>query len=108
MRAPGDSNLPEQRSDATTATAAAEWSIERAAQYYNVAGWGAGFFSVNDKGHMVVHPMGQPGPTIDLMDVVEDIQERKHRLPVPGPLPGRPAGAGEAAQRGLRAGRGRA
>ena len=81
MRAPGDLSLPEQRSDATTATAAAEWSIERAAQYYNVAGWGAGFFSVNDKGHMVVHPMGQPGPTIDLMDVVEDIQERKIGFP---------------------------
>src|SRR5512138_933126 len=81
MRAPGDLGFPEQRSDATTATAAAEWSIERAAHYYNVSGWGAGFFSVNDKGHMVVHPMGQPGPTIDLMDVVEDIQERKIGFP---------------------------
>jgi len=81
MRAPGDLTLPEPRSDATTATAAAEWSIEHAAHYYNVPGWGAGFFSVNDKGHMVVHPMGQPGPTIDLMDVVEDIQERKIGFP---------------------------
>src|SRR5512142_1305690 len=81
MRAPGDLSFPEPRSDATTATAAAEWSIERAAQYYNVAGWGAGFFSVNAEGHMVVHPMGQPGPTIDLMDVVEDIQERKIGFP---------------------------
>jgi arginine decarboxylase len=73
--------LPEPKSDATASTSAAEWSIERAAQYYNIAGWGAGFFSINDKGHAVVHPHGQPGPTIDLMDVVEDIQERKIGFP---------------------------
>jgi arginine decarboxylase len=72
---------PEPKSDATTATAPADWSIEKAIQYYNIAGWGAGFFSVNEKGHMVVHPHGQPGPTIDIMDVVEDIRERKIGLP---------------------------
>ena len=47
-----------EKSDATTATPASGWSIERAIQYYNLAGWGAGFFSVNEKGHVVVHPMG--------------------------------------------------
>lgn len=61
--------------------APSDWSIERATQYYNVGGWGAGYFSVNEKGHVVVHPMGQPGPVIDLMDVVEDIQERKIGFP---------------------------
>ena len=61
--------------------APSDWSIERATQYYNVAGWGAGFFSINEKRHVVVHPMGQPGPVIDLMDVVEDIQERKIGFP---------------------------
>src|SRR5512136_2373769 len=74
-------NLPEQKSDATTATPASDWSIERAIQYYNLAGWGAGFFSVNEKGHMVVHPHGPGGPTIDIMDVVEDIQEKRSGLP---------------------------
>ena len=34
-----------------------------------------------EKGHLVVHPHGQPGPTIDMMDVVEDIQERKLGFP---------------------------
>ncbi len=61
--------------------APSDWSIDRATQYYNVAGWGAGFFSINEKGHVVVHPMGQPGPVIDLMDVVEDIRERKIGFP---------------------------
>lgn len=76
------SGFPEGRSDATTAMARTDqWSIDRAVQYYNIAGWGAGFFSVNEKGHVVVHPHGQPGPVIDLMDVVEDIRERKIGLP---------------------------
>jgi arginine decarboxylase len=61
--------------------APSHWSIERALQYYNVGGWGGGFFSVNEKGHVAVHPMGQPGPAIDLMDVVEDIRERKIGFP---------------------------
>src|SRR5512134_680801 len=73
--------IPDRRSDATTAMAPSDWSIDRAIQYYNVGGWGAGFFSVNDKGHVVVHPMGQPGPVIDLMDVVEDIRERRIGFP---------------------------
>jgi arginine decarboxylase len=74
-------SVPDRRSDATTAMAPSDWSIERASQYYNVSGWGAGYFSVNEKGHVIVHPMGQPGPAIDLMDVVEDIRERKIGFP---------------------------
>jgi arginine decarboxylase len=74
-------NLPEPRSDATTATAPSDWSIERATQYYNITGWGAGYFSINEKGHVAVHAHGQPGPVIDMMDVVEDIVERKIGFP---------------------------
>src|SRR5438552_3545547 len=58
-----------------------EWSIEKSSQLYNIPGWGAGYFNINQKGHMVVHPFGQPGPMIDLMDVVDDIRERKLGFP---------------------------
>ena len=58
-----------------------EWSIDRSLALYNIPGWGAGYFNVNPKGHMVVHPFGQPGPMIDLMDVVDDIRERKLGFP---------------------------
>ncbi len=73
--------LPEPKSDATANTPPSGWSTEKAIQYYNIAGWGAGFFSVNEKGHVVVHPHGPGGPTIDIMDVLEDIRERKIGLP---------------------------
>ena len=58
-----------------------DWSIERSLQLYNIPGWGAGYFSINPKGHVTVHPFGQPGPVIDLMDVVDDIRERKLGFP---------------------------
>ncbi|HTP24134.1 MAG TPA: hypothetical protein VMK12_00545, partial [Anaeromyxobacteraceae bacterium] len=58
-----ESRLPEAKSDATAATPASDWSIEKAAQHYNISGWGSGYFSVNERGHIVVHPHGQPGPT---------------------------------------------
>ena len=59
----------------------ADWSVEKALQLYNIPGWGAGFFSANAKGHLIVHPHGQPGPQIDLMDVIDDIRERKLGFP---------------------------
>jgi arginine decarboxylase len=73
--------LPEPRSDATASTKPTEWSIEKSTQHYNIGGWGAGYFSISERGHVVVHPHGQPGPTIDLMDVVEDIRERHLGFP---------------------------
>jgi arginine decarboxylase len=76
-----ESRLPEQKSDATAATPASDWSVERAALHYNLTGWAGGYFSVSERGHLVVHPHGQPGPTIDIMDVVEDIQERRIGFP---------------------------
>ena len=38
-----------------------DWTIERALAHYSIPGWGAGFFSINEKGHLSVHPKGQPG-----------------------------------------------
>src|SRR3954453_24158531 len=58
-----------------------EWSIEKSLQLYNIPGWGAGYFNLNSKGNVVVLPFGQPGPMIDLMDVVDDIRERKLGFP---------------------------
>ena len=58
-----------------------DWSIEKSLQLYNIAGWSAGYFNINQKGHIVAHPLGQPGPMIDLMDVVDDIRERKLGFP---------------------------
>ena len=58
------------------------WSVERAAEFYNVLGWGQGYFAVNASGHLCVTPYGQPGPMIDIMDVIEDVQEKGLGFPL--------------------------
>ena len=57
------------------------WTPEQANEHYNIENWGAGFFSVNEKGNICVHPQGKPGPSIDIMDVVEDIREKNLKFP---------------------------
>jgi arginine decarboxylase len=66
--------------------AAGDWTLERALSHYNIPGWSSGFFSINSKGHLCVLPHGpqspeRPGPSIDIMDIVEDIRERKLGFP---------------------------
>ncbi len=58
-----------------------DWSITKALEYYNIENWGSGYFGINDKGNMCVFPYGQPGPTIDFMDVVDEIRDKKLTLP---------------------------
>jgi arginine decarboxylase len=50
-------------------------------ELYNVPAWGAGFFSVNAKGHVEVQPHPQ-GPNVDLFDLVQDLQQRGVRTPL--------------------------
>jgi arginine decarboxylase len=50
-------------------------------ELYNVPAWGAGFFSVNQKGHVEVQPQAN-GAAIDLLDLVQDLQQRGVRTPL--------------------------
>jgi arginine decarboxylase len=33
-----------------------KWTIDDARELYNVEGWGIGYFDINEKGHVTVHP----------------------------------------------------
>jgi arginine decarboxylase len=57
------------------------WTREDALHLYNIEGWSSGYFSVSDKGNLAMLPRGEGGPSIDLMDVIEDIQQQKIGLP---------------------------
>jgi len=74
-------SLAAQASNVASITPPASWTPEQAIEHYNIDNWGAGFFSVNEKGNMCVYPSGRPGPTIDIMDVVEDIKEKGLKFP---------------------------
>ena len=56
-------------------------TIEDSADLYNVKGWGLNYFSINEKGHMTVTPR-EDGPSIDLKELMEELQVRDVSAPV--------------------------
>jgi len=47
-----------------------------------VEGWGIGYFDVNEKGHVAVHPTREPGRAIDLYDFAVDMEAQGIGLPL--------------------------
>jgi arginine decarboxylase len=58
------------------------WSLKDSAELYQVANWGAGFFGINERGHVEVTPRGPEGAAIDLFELLPQLQERGLRLPL--------------------------
>src|SRR5678816_977025 len=57
--------------DSAPAEVAPQWSTESARTLYNVEGWGAGFFDVNERGHVIVRPDREgPDHVVDLFYIV--------------------------------------
>jgi arginine decarboxylase len=61
---------------------ARDWSVVRAAELYDVANWGQGYFSVNPQGHVCVHPGKDPSRSIDLKQLVDRLRVRGMEPPV--------------------------
>ncbi|PIQ95326.1 MAG: arginine decarboxylase [Nitrospinae bacterium CG11_big_fil_rev_8_21_14_0_20_56_8] len=59
----------------------AKWTIEDARELFNIEGWGAGYFDINEKGHILVRPDKKHNQTIDLKFLVDDIQSKGYSLP---------------------------
>ncbi|MCS7160094.1 MAG: biosynthetic arginine decarboxylase, partial [Gemmatales bacterium] len=58
------------------------WSVQDAAETYGIRNWGKGYFSINDRGHVVIHPYKTPKPAIDLKELVDQLQARGIQLPI--------------------------
>jgi len=63
-------------------TEAAPWSIQDARSTYNIQRWGAGYFDINEGGHVVARPLMEAGAAVDLCDVVEETKARGLKFPV--------------------------
>ena len=68
----------------TTAEASSPaWTIDAARDLYNIEGWGAGYFDINERGHVVVRPdRDRPDRALDLFDLARDLEEQGVALPV--------------------------
>jgi arginine decarboxylase len=58
------------------------WTTAEAAELYDVASWGKGYFSVGKNGNLQVHPEKDPSRAIDLKELVDNLQLRGISLPI--------------------------
>ena len=58
-----------------------KWTIEESREHYNINGWGAGYFDINEQGHVVVQSNPGSEHCIDLKLLVDDIQSKGYSLP---------------------------
>ncbi len=57
-------------------------AIAETAQTYGIENWGAGYFSINAKGHLAVHPAEGDPRGVDVKAVVDNLIARKVKLPI--------------------------
>ncbi len=58
------------------------WTVEDAAEHFQIAGWGQGFFAINQAGHVVVRPKRSADAEIDMYEVVCELRERGLQAPI--------------------------
>ena len=61
----------------------APWTIDAARALYNIEGWGAGYFDIDDRGHVVVRPdKSDRARALDLFEIASDLEAQGIGLPV--------------------------
>ena len=59
------------------------WNTHKATEHYGIDQWGAGYFSINEAGDVVVSPAGiDQGPSVSLYEVAKEIETRGLSMPV--------------------------
>jgi len=58
------------------------WTVRDSAELYQLAAWGGDSYAINERGELVVQPMGRNGPKFSLPELVEDLRSRGIELPV--------------------------
>jgi arginine decarboxylase len=59
-----------------------KWKTQDALETYGVRHWGKGYFHINQAGHVTVHPNKDPDQSIDLKELVDQLQTRGIQLPI--------------------------
>ncbi len=58
------------------------WTVQDSRELYNVTNWSNGYFGINDAGHLVMHPEGAQGPSLDVKELVDEVGTRGIGLPL--------------------------
>jgi arginine decarboxylase len=59
-----------------------KWKIQDALDTYGVLQWGKGYFGINQAGHVTVHPYKRADQSIDLKELIDQLQTRGIQLPI--------------------------
>src|SRR3954471_448152 len=59
-----------------------KWKIADAMETYRVKQWGKGYFGVNKAGHVTVQPTKRADQSIDLKELIDQLQARGIQLPI--------------------------
>ncbi len=63
-------------------TSLKRWSVEESSELYNIPNWGRGFFRVNSKGNIVVHPEKSDEKYLDIKEFIDELAMREVVPPV--------------------------
>ena len=58
------------------------WNTADANDTYNIPRWGCGYFSINDKGNLIVTPRGEGNGEMDMKELIDELLERGIQLPI--------------------------
>jgi arginine decarboxylase len=59
-----------------------KWTIADSAETYGIKSWSQGYFSINEPGNVVAHPLGPEAGHIDLKELVDEVARRGIGLPL--------------------------
>ncbi|HVR74105.1 MAG TPA: biosynthetic arginine decarboxylase [Planctomycetota bacterium] len=59
-----------------------KWTVQDSRDLYNIRNWGKGYFSINKRGCVAVHPYKDPEQSIDLKELVDQLKQRGIELPI--------------------------
>ncbi len=71
-----------RRADQAAVTKRSDWTVKQATDLYGVKRWGAGYFGIDDCGHLIIHPTRRPTRSIDLLKLVEELRLRGIQPPI--------------------------
>jgi len=57
------------------------WTTADATELYEIARWGQGYFAIGENGQVTIHPTKEPDRSIDLKQLVDDLERRGISLP---------------------------
>ena len=57
-------------------TATDHFTVEHAAELYGLAGWGNGYLSIGENGHLMLRPAREGTGGIDVYDVIQQLAQR--------------------------------